>query len=169
VSIDLPANELPSQDDRIMAALAHVSILLPFTGLLASIIIWATQKSKSAYVRFQALQAIVYHLIMIVAWFVAGGCYFCSSFGVFPILLLAEPRGTTDPAAAGPAAGLALLAFFLPLAVFLLGIVFGIAYILFGLVAAALTLQGKPFRYPLLGRRIERYLQTTAPAPPAAS
>ena len=148
-----------------MAALAHVSILLPFTGLVASIIIWATQKSKSAYVRFQALQAIAYHLIRIAVWFVTGACYFCSSFGIIPILLLLSPPRSGNAAAAASLAGIALLTIFLPLAVFLVGVLVVVAYILYGLVAAVLTLQGKPFRYPLIGRRIEHYLQASPPTP----
>ena len=38
-----------SSDDRIMAALAH------FLGLFGALIIWATQKDKSRFVKFQAL------------------------------------------------------------------------------------------------------------------
>jgi uncharacterized Tic20 family protein len=54
---------IPNQNDKIMAALAHISALLPLMGVIAPIVIWATQKDKSEYVAFQALQAVVYQLV----------------------------------------------------------------------------------------------------------
>ncbi len=38
-----------SQDERIMAALAHASAILPMWGAIAAIVIWATQREKSAF------------------------------------------------------------------------------------------------------------------------
>jgi uncharacterized Tic20 family protein len=63
-----------------MAALAHIAAIVPFMGVIAPIIIWATQKDKSEYVAFQSLQAVAYQLVMILAWFVGMGCYMLSSF-----------------------------------------------------------------------------------------
>jgi uncharacterized Tic20 family protein len=169
VSSDLPANEPPTQDDRIMAALAHVSILLPFTGLIAPIIIWATQKSKSPYVRFQALQAVAYHLTMIVAGFVGGACYFCSFFIFFPLLMLSTPENSNGSALPAPVVGGALLSVFLPFLVFGIVAVGLVAFVLTGIFGAVRTLQGKPFRYPILGRRLERYLEATPAAQQSSS
>jgi uncharacterized Tic20 family protein len=73
----------PTQDERVMAALSHGSALLPMLGIIAPIIIWVTQKEKSKYVAFQALQALAYQTIMIVAYFFAMGCYILSFFGTF--------------------------------------------------------------------------------------
>ncbi len=75
--ISMPA---PSQNDKIMAALAHISAVLPLIGVIAPTIIWATQKDKSEYVAFQALQAVAYQLVMILAWFIGMGCYMISAF-----------------------------------------------------------------------------------------
>ncbi len=73
----------PTQDERVMAALAHISAILPFMGVTPPIVIWVTQKGKSKYVAFQALQALAYQLSMIVVWFIGGGCYFCSLLTTF--------------------------------------------------------------------------------------
>ena len=54
----------PSQDERIMAGLAHISAILPMMGMVAPIVIWVTQKDKSKFVSFQALQAVSYQLAM---------------------------------------------------------------------------------------------------------
>jgi uncharacterized Tic20 family protein len=69
-----------NQDERIMAALAHGSILLPMTGVIAPIVIWITQREKSRYVAFQSLQALLFQLILIVAWVLGMGCYMLSIF-----------------------------------------------------------------------------------------
>ena len=93
-------NSPPNQNDKIMAALAHISALLPFMGVIAPIIIWATQRDKSEYVAFQALQAVVYQLLMILAWFVGMGCYMLSFFTMFLGIPFAGESGQVDPSIA---------------------------------------------------------------------
>lgn len=138
------------QNDRIMAALAHVTIILPWVGVIAPIIIWATQKEKSEFVAFQALQATAYQLIMIFVWILGMGCYMCSIFGmVFFIPVTQEFQG-----------GLAeMLGFFLPFSVFGLLLLGSIVYVVYALVGAVLVLQGRDFRYLLIGSWLEGYLK----------
>jgi len=161
--MDNPALKMPVQDERIMAALAHVSALLPFMGVIAPIVIWATQKDKSAYVRFQALQAVAYQLTMILAWVVGMGCYMCSFFLTFGGL--AATTSSSSEAVNGPAAFLGILAFAIPFVVFGLIFVGGIAFVLYGLVGAVQTLGGKNFHYIIIGKRVERFLQEGQPRP----
>jgi uncharacterized Tic20 family protein len=151
-------SSIPTQNDKIMAALAHVSALLPMMGVIAPIIIWATQKDKSEFVAFQALQAIAYQLLMILAWFVGMGCYMLSFFSTFFTIPFAGSSGEPNPAVAP----LFMLGFVIPFIVF--GIIFigGAIFILYGLIGAILTFQGKDFRYFILGDRLEKYLQKSA-------
>jgi PhoPQ-activated pathogenicity-related protein len=44
-------NPQPSSDERIMAALAHGSILLSSMGTILAAVIWVTQTDKSRYFR----------------------------------------------------------------------------------------------------------------------
>ncbi len=159
----------PTQDDRILAALAHVTALLPFMGVLAPVIIWATQKDKSQYVSFQALQATAYQLIMILAWFGGMGCYICSFFITFGGMatggLISSPEGSQN----WPAAVASMLAVFVPFAVFGLIILGGFAFVVYGLVGAVQTLRGKAFRYIIIGARLERYLRQGRPSQPAGT
>ena len=80
----------PSQDERVMAALAQISVLVPFLGVIAPIVIWVTQKDKSRYVAFQSLQAVAFQLTLVFAWFVGMGCYMCSFFSIFLTIPLAS-------------------------------------------------------------------------------
>lgn len=146
------APELPTKDERIMAALSHVSILLMFLGILAPIFIWVTQREKSNYVRFQALQAITYHLSTIVFYLLGLGCYLCTAIAGFPLMMLFIDQGPRS-------AGWTPMAFvFGPMALMIGVMALNGVMILYGFVAAILTLQGKDFRYALIGRQVEKFL-----------
>jgi uncharacterized Tic20 family protein len=145
-----PTPAAPTQDERLMAALAHGAILLPMTGAIVPIVIWVTQKDKSRYTAFQSLQALSFHLLLILGWFLGMGCYFASLLGMMGGI----------PFSSSPRSGsIADLFYTLPFVV-----VSGVAcisglFVLYGLVGAILTLQGKNFRYLLLGDLIERRWQ----------
>ncbi|MGC1376633.1 MAG: DUF4870 domain-containing protein [Anaerolineales bacterium] len=149
-----------NQDERVMAALAHISALMPFMGVVVPIVIWVTQKDKSQYVAFQALQAAAYQLSMIVAWFIGMGCYMCSFFSMF----LSAPFSSSSetPQNANP---LIWLTFLIPFLVF--GAIFlgGFAFIAYGFVGAVMAIQGKSFRYILIGKQVKHFMQPKQDAP----
>ncbi len=148
----------PSPNDKIMAAIAHVCVIIPLMGIIAPIIIWVTQKDKSQYVAFQAIQAVVYQLCLIILYFVGWGCYFIVFLGIF-IPVMATSSNSSGPVPAEPVmVGMMLIPFIL-IAVFLLA---GLVFMIYGIVAAVMTLQGKDFRYAILGKRLERYLKPGA-------
>ena len=149
------ASAVPTQNDEIMAALAHVSAILPLMGVIAPIIIWATQKDKSKFVAFQVLQAIAYQLVMIFAWFVGMGCYMLSFFSTFLMIPFTGSGGEGDPTVTP----FFMAGFFIPFIVF--GVIFvgGAIFIIYGLVGAVMTFQGKDFRYFVIGSRLVSYLQ----------
>ena len=136
----------PTQDERLMAALSHFTVLLPFIGLLAPIIIWVTQKEKSRYVAFQALQALGLQLIMIVASFIGMFCYLIS----FLVAFLSEAEMSQ------PSTDISFIAFFVVIGIILIG---GLALIVYGITGAFYTFQGKAFRYILIGNWVERFIQ----------
>jgi uncharacterized Tic20 family protein len=80
----------PTSDERIMAALSHLF------GPLVSLIVWATQKDKSAFVRFQSLQALAADLILMV---VSMGGVICAMVLMFGSIILgvAASSRNADP------------------------------------------------------------------------
>jgi uncharacterized Tic20 family protein len=145
-----PLAERPSQDERIMAALSNVMVLIFMIGLVVPIVIWITQKDKSRYVAFQALQATVYQIALVLLYFLSFGCYFASFFGVFSgtaVLSAANSNFTPE----------ALL--FVPFLVLGSMMCLGILGILYGLYAAIMTFQGKDFHYIVIGKLLERNLE----------
>jgi uncharacterized Tic20 family protein len=155
-----------SQDDRVMAALAHAGVILPLWGLIGAIVIWATQREKSHLIAFQALQGAAYQFAILICGFVCFGCYMCSVGSTFlaPILIvpfaaLASEGGSELAEGAGIlgmllGGGAGLLPFCL---LGILGLAM-LALIAYGLYGAVRVLQGHDFRYAIIGRWLERYL-----------
>lgn len=135
------------RDERILAALAHGSILLGiFTngvgGIAAALVIWLTQKEKSAYVRFQALQALVYQALIFV---VTMGLWFCWGMSWLVLLmppLIANPDAYQNAPPPGLWAGLSLMS--VPVCI-------GLITLLYGLWGAVRCLSGRDFRYLGIG------------------
>jgi uncharacterized Tic20 family protein len=145
----------PTPDERVLAALSHVSVLLPLVGVIAPIVIWVTQREKSKYVAFQSLQAMVYQLTIIVGWILSWGCYMCSFLGIFAGMFLGAATETT-----GSGETIAIISSLLPLLVIGVIMLLGFILMIYGVVGAVMAFQGKPFRYIIIGERVERFMQS---------
>lgn len=123
---------LSPQDERTWAMLAHLSVLANllsgFLGPVAALVIYLVFKDRSAYVRFQSLQAFLFQLI---AW-VGGGFLaalawvFTGAASIFLVGLLCVP--------------LAALVSLIPLGALVYGVAGGVQ-----------CSQGNDFRYWLVG------------------
>jgi uncharacterized Tic20 family protein len=136
-----------SQGERTLAGLAHASILLGLVtsgvgGILAALVIWLTQKGKSAYAAAQALQALIYQAAVLILTTLVWCCW-----GLALLVLVAAPM-SVDPAAyesAPPATlwlGMALM--IIPIGIW------GLA-ILYALYGAARCFGGHDFAYAVVG------------------
>ena len=141
----------PTQDEKTLAGLAHGSILLGlFTsgvgGIIAALVIWATQKEKSPYAAAQALQAMVYQGVTFLITMVAWCCW-----GILYMMMIFVPL-VNNPGAyeAAPPAGLWV-------GMFLMIVPFGIwgLIILYGLYGAVRCLGGHDFKYAIIGNWLE--------------
>ncbi len=141
------AIEKPDVESRLLAALAHGSIFLQGAGIIVGVVVYLTQREKSKYAAFQALQAAVFQLInmiLIVAmWIVWTLFYFLS---LIPVIQAADAAPNAPPP---PIFWIGMGSMVIPFAVM---IVIG----LYGLWAALRTLQGKDFRYLILGSALEK-------------
>lgn len=145
-------NQAPSQEERTMAALAHGSILLFGMGVVAAIVLWVTQKEKSRYVAFQALQAVAYHIAGFAIFLVGMACW----MGLYFASLI--PLITTPEESASAALWIFILVTLLMLVPFVqMGL-----WIIGGWWGAARALQGREFRYIVIGRYLDRWLAEAA-------
>lgn len=148
-----PAEQIPSEE-RVWAALAHATVILFGWGLVGPVLVWVMQRRKSAYASFHALQALVYQTFFMLYYMVVTFCLtlFFIAF-IFGFMMALEPSSMNEP----------------PMFIFIGEFLYFIAifaafgiYMLLGLIGAGLCLAGKNFRYPLVGRWIERYINRSA-------
>ena len=140
-----------TQDERVLAALAHGSIFLGiFTsgigGIVTALVIWLVQKEKSAYVAAQALQALVYQVVTFLITMLAWCCWGLLWTLMILVPVISNPAAYETALPAGFWGGLLLI--IVPLGIW------GVA-ILYGLWAAARCLGGHDFEYVLIGRWVE--------------
>ena len=140
-----------SQDDKALAAMAHASILLGIItsgigGIVAALVIWLVQKEKSAYVAYQALQALVYQGVVMVITIIAWCCW-----GALWMLMLLPPLFANPEAynyAPPPGLWIGLFLMVVPFAIWGLTI-------LYGLWGAVRCLGGHDFRYVIIGNWLD--------------
>src|SRR4051812_26955767 len=158
-------NMQPSEDERVLAALSHASIVanvVNLAGMIATSLIWATHRDRSPYVRDHALQALVYQgAVLLIMLFLAlfGGLFLALS--LLPAVMRPDLYRSSPPIYSVWVAGLALLT--------LIG--FGVLAMLYGLYAAYQVYRGRSFRYLLIGRLVRPQLNPVpiaAPSAPAA-
>jgi uncharacterized Tic20 family protein len=137
-------SETLTTENRLLAALAHGSVVIQGLGLLVGVLVYVTQRDKSRYAAHQALQAAVYqlvNLIIIGAMWVIWGVFYAWSI----MSMVDQPRNS----ALSPMFMVSLGATVIPLGLML-------AVDVYGLWAALRTWQGRDFRYPLLGSWLDR-------------
>ena len=150
----------PSEDERVLAALAHASIIanaVNLVGMIGTALIWTMQRERSPYVRAHALQALVYQgAVLLITLFLGlfGGLSLALS--LLPALLRPDLYRGSPPSYSVWIGVLALLA--------LIG--FAVLATLYGLFGAYQVYRGRAFRYALIGRLLRPLLN---PTPVAAS
>lgn len=160
-----------TKEDQLVAALSHGTLLIPTFGVLVPLLVWITQKDRSIYLKNQALQATIWQLIAFLIQVLIMGCYFVAFFAFIPVGILSEEAGFfySDPMSGGIFEGLFVLFFFL---VFLVYIIGWLVYIAFGIAGVVKALRGHDFRYPVVGRWVEKRLasdEANQPGNPAES
>ncbi len=141
-----------SSDDRVMAALAH------FFGLFGALIIWATQKDKSRFVKFQALQSLAFGGLLTIVMMLAMLC----TFGVMLVgmagAVIASSRASASPQSVSNIAALAALS---PMSFFCIMPV-SFAAALVQMIAAISVATGHNWRYPFIAPRVEAFMDKPA-------
>ena len=132
-----------SKEESLMTLLSHLSVFIPNIGILAPIIIWVTNKEKSDFVRFNALQAIFFQLIFFILMMLF------IFVGIILMLIAIPWFDLSSNAEPGILFFLSMVFMFM---YFPLGIIFGI----YAAVASAKSFKGRIFKYAIIGRIIER-------------
>jgi uncharacterized Tic20 family protein len=143
------AEVLPiSQEVRLLAAISHAAVLFTNIGFIIPIVIYMTQKKKSSYLGFQALQALIWQIAMFVFTVLTSSCMVGSI--LIPVLLTTASQSERFVGFSGGGIFIAMM-----ISVF--SMIFGnLAFIIYGIIGAVMTYQGRNFRYVFIGNRIEK-------------
>ena len=139
--------ENKSTENRLLAALAHASVVAQGIGILVGVLVYITQRDKSRYVAFQALQAAVFQLlnliITVAVWLLWGACY---GLSMIPLIIQAEANPNAPPPAI----------FWISMASMIIPLIYMVIVGLYGLWGGVRAWQGADFRYLFLGGWLER-------------
>jgi len=149
----------PTEDERVLAALSHASIVanvVNLAGMIATALIWTMQRDRSPYVRAHSLQALVYQgAVLLISIFLALFWVLCLVLSLLPVILRPDLYRTSPPSYSvwiGVFGAITLVGF-------------GVAATVYGLYGAYQVYRGRPFHYPLVGRLV----RFAPAAPPAVS
>jgi uncharacterized Tic20 family protein len=146
------SSEAPiTSDEKLMGAVAH------FFGPLVAIIVWITQKEKSRFVKFQALQALTFDMALFLVMGVSSLCIFGAMFlGMFGTLW------STLNTSSSPEDIFALFfmaPFMFPFLMFACILPFSLGITVVRLIASVSILNGRNYQYPWLGKWVENFLK----------
>lgn len=150
----LPGSEPEGLDetraDRFAASMGHFCVIYPLWGLFVPIAVLVTQGARSSYLKFQALQAIVFQVATGLLTLILG-------FVTFVVLLSAlVPFATArDPSQPPIESLLGAMLFLVCLGVLIL---LAPLFQVLGQWAGLRILQGHDYRYPLIGRLVANWL-----------
>ena len=139
--------------ERWVAAMGHFSVIILFWGLLAPLTTWILQRRQNNFLKFQSIQTTMYQAIVNVIYI---GATILSFAGMIPLFLWAVFQGNSSSNSAffvlGPILFLLLL-----FITFLIMLIIPLFHIL-GQWAGYRVLKGDNYRYPLIGKMVEKRL-----------
>jgi len=143
-------NNQPTTEDRIWAALSHLSALAFGMGILLPIIGWSEQRRKSNYASFQCLQALGYQSLGYTVWILLTLLIMIVLiFVMIPVISMADANGWNVDS---------IIAQWM---IILFAVMMGFIglYVIFPIIAAVSCAMGGDYRYPIMGNRLARYLE----------
>jgi uncharacterized Tic20 family protein len=138
----------PTTEERLIAIISHLAALALGAGLVIPAIFWSENRKKSAYLRFQALQALGYQSLGYTVWLLTVLLVLVLFYVGLVIVAAFIPNAAQNETITMGAAILLIVA--------LLGLL--ALYLLIPVVGAVFCGMGKDFRYPILGARLARSL-----------
>jgi uncharacterized Tic20 family protein len=142
-------NSVPSTEERVWAVLSHLAALALGMGLLLPVIGWSEQRRKSNYASFQSLQALGYQSLGYTVWILLSLLIIVT----LSFITLAELGAASQVGEDINALLMSIVITHVVITLSLLGL-----YFLMPFIAAIACALGRDFRYPILGKRLARYL-----------
>lgn len=142
---------------RWVVAMGHFSILIMLWGMLAPLTAWILQGKNNLFLKFQSIQTLIYQCVTTVIYFIGGFLYF---FGIVLLFVSMGVIGAPDfNSSTGIVSFIVLGAALLISALLILSV--PLLHIL-GQWAGYRVLKGDDYRYPLIGRFVEKRISRTS-------
>ena len=142
---------------RWVAAMGHFSILVMIWGMLAPLTAWILQGKNNLFLKFQSIQTLIYQGVTTVLFFVGGFLYL---FGIVLLFVSMATIGEPDfNSSTGILSVVIMGAALLISAALILSV--PLLHIL-GQWAGYRVLKGDNYRYPLIGRFVEKRISRTS-------
>jgi uncharacterized Tic20 family protein len=150
-------------ENRWVAAMGHFSVIIALWGMLVPLTAWLTQGKQNLYLKFQSIQTLILQAVALILNFVAVFVYFSGFFLLFATMGVIETQF-------GSSSGMISLILFgvISMIAILILLLIPVLHIL-GQWAGYRVLKGDDYRYPLIGRWVERWIaNTNSLQPPSA-
>lgn len=150
---DDSALDEPHQE-RVAASMGHFGIVYPLWGMLVPFIFLAAKGGRSRYLKFESLQIIVFQAISTVVTLGLGVLAFIILLAsVLPVMVSLQTGAPLDMPPME-----SLFGFFIFLICLMVIVLVVPLYQILGQWAGLRILQGREYRYPLVGRWVEGWL-----------
>ena len=141
-------------EDRWVAAMGHFSVIILLWGMLAPLTAWILQSKRSVFLKFQAIQTLAYQFFVTLL-FIAG--IFIYFVGAFVLLGMVGLNGNASLTTSTGITGLVI--FFVFMLIFLVIILIVPLFHIMGQWAGYRVLKGDDYRYPVVGKLVEKWLK----------
>ncbi|MGZ9166946.1 MAG: DUF4870 domain-containing protein [Anaerolineales bacterium] len=140
---------------RWVAAMGHFSILIMLWEMLAPLTAWILQGKNSFFLKFQSIQTLVYQSIVTIIYFVGGFLYL---FGI--VLLVTSMGGLGEPNRDSSLDIIRIVVTVISLLVAAVTILSVPLLHILGQWAGFRILKGENYRYPLIGKLVDKWIST---------
>lgn len=158
----MDSNEEPGwnedHEERWVASMGHFAVIIYLWGILAPLTTWIIQGKRSVFLKFQSIQTVVYQALATLLYFGSGILY---SFGflVFIALLALSGGPENNPTLTMLGGGVLIVSMLIAA---LIVLIMPLLHIL-GQWAGYRILKGDEYRYPIIGRLVEKWTGNKAP------
>lgn len=141
-----------------VAAMGHFSILIALWGMLAPLTAWILQGRNSVFLKFQSIQTLAFQALATV-FYLAGAVLYV--FGIFVLVISMGAMGGPD---FNSPAGILSVVLLIIILLFAAAIILFVPLLhILGQWAGYRVLKGENYRYPWIGRLVEKQMSNYAP------
>jgi len=154
---------IEDHEDHWVAAMGHCSVIIALWGLLAPLSAWILQGKHSSFLKFQSIQTTAYQAFVNIIYL---GAAFVYTFGVIVLFAVTGLESSLDQSS--PIGIIGLIIFGLSLLFASVIILIVPLFHILGQWAGYRVLKGDNYRYPIVGKLVERWLRSPLELPSSA-